>query len=259
MSNPDLSEQYIKDTFDGILHMGGDPLPSTGRSIISDGVGNASSVSIGRTNQGISVSGTVFADKLYGFEVEAGQLKAGNVTYPNSESNQNLIDLIYPVGSVYFSTIEKSPASFFGGLWVRTAEGKFVGGVGTGTDQNGKTKYFGVGSGEGEYEQSIRVENMPSHGHRGLAYGTINDVRPQKAAINIDRLYSGNSGFKLTKGKTMLNHRFEGTDSGHGSVEIQTQTDGYLDGEVITENVGGGVSLNNIPPTFGLFVYTRTA
>jgi microcystin-dependent protein len=262
MNDPDLSNQYIKDTFDGILHMNGDPLPINGTSKVYDGVGNVSSLSVGRSDSGISVSGTVSADKLYGFTVEANQLKAGNVNYPVSGSVQNLIDLIYPVGSVYFSTVERSPAAFFGGSWARTAEGRFVGGVGTGTDQNGNTRNFGVGNGSGEYQTALSDSTIPSHTHTGYVIGAIDpefsskedfSTPPKKFNVLVNKgvLVSDDTGHDIseTSSSTVTADR----------IKITGSTASYYIGEPILESVGGGNPHNNTPPTFGLFVYTRTA
>jgi hypothetical protein len=48
-----------------------------------------------------------------------------------------LLDLIYPIGSIYMSVVKKSPATFLGGNWVPYAEGRVLVGIG----DNGETNY----------------------------------------------------------------------------------------------------------------------
>jgi hypothetical protein len=52
-----LAEQYIADTFDGLLHVGGSPLPISGRVTVYDGSGNTSALSIGKGSNGVTVTG----------------------------------------------------------------------------------------------------------------------------------------------------------------------------------------------------------
>ena len=37
----------------------------------------------------------------------------------------NLLDIVYPVGSIYITTTENSPADSIGGTWVKI-EGRFL-------------------------------------------------------------------------------------------------------------------------------------
>jgi len=59
MANSTLTNTKIKDTYVGVLHAGGVVLPSTGQSIIYDGGGNKSALSVGRSLSGITVSGPI--------------------------------------------------------------------------------------------------------------------------------------------------------------------------------------------------------
>lgn len=52
-----------------------------------------------------------------------------------------LIDLIYPVGSIYISVNNTSPATIFGGTWAKI-NGRFLVGTGTVTDSIGTSKTF---------------------------------------------------------------------------------------------------------------------
>lgn len=67
----------------------------------------------------------------------------------------NILDIIYPIGSIYFSTIGTSPASFIGGTWEKI-EDRFL--VGTGTS-------FSAGDTGGENEHTLTVNEMPKHNH----------------------------------------------------------------------------------------------
>lgn len=46
-------------------------------------------------------------------------------------NDQSLLDLIYPVGSVYISTNDTSPASIFGGTWSQISQGRTLYGEGS--------------------------------------------------------------------------------------------------------------------------------
>lgn len=71
----------------------------------------------------------------------------------------NLLDLIYPVGSLHISREPTSPATLFGGSWFQlsdvliAAEGPNMGDVNTGGDTSPAGSFY------------IGVNNMPSHSH----------------------------------------------------------------------------------------------
>lgn len=65
----------------------------------------------------------------------------------------NLLDAIYPVGSVYISTINTSPASIVGGVWTQIEDAVLRGISG------GETGYVGSDT------HTMTVEEMPSHNH----------------------------------------------------------------------------------------------
>ena len=67
----------------------------------------------------------------------------------------DLLDAIYPVGSIYQSVNSTSPATLFGGTWERI-EDKFLLAAG-GT--------YAAGSTGGEASVSLTVEEIPSHDH----------------------------------------------------------------------------------------------
>lgn len=67
----------------------------------------------------------------------------------------NLLECVYPVGSVYFSTINTSPASVIGGTWSKLTGGMLglAGSAGVAT----------AGSDGGS--RKISVDQIPSHTH----------------------------------------------------------------------------------------------
>lgn len=67
----------------------------------------------------------------------------------------NLMDIIYPVGSVYSSYTSTSPASRFGGSW---------------TAITGAFPYYNAGTGTGgSNSHTLTIDEMPSHHHQLLA------------------------------------------------------------------------------------------
>lgn len=71
------------------------------------------------------------------------------------ETGTSLFDLIYPVGAVYISMNNTSPATLFGGSWTKV-EGKFL---------LGTSSAYPTGSSGGEETHTLTVDEIPSHNH----------------------------------------------------------------------------------------------
>ena len=71
------------------------------------------------------------------------------------EAGTSLFDLIYPVGAVYISMNNTSPATLFGGSWTKV-EGKFL---------LGTSSAYPSGSSGGEETHTLTVNELPSHNH----------------------------------------------------------------------------------------------
>ena len=86
-------------------------------------------------------------------------------------TNQNyslsaLINLIYPIGSIYLSVNSTSPQQLFGGEWEQIKD-KFLLSAGD---------TYSSGSEGGEATHTLTVEEMPSHNHRLYVRGFDNSV-----------------------------------------------------------------------------------
>ena len=88
----------------------------------------------------------------------------------------NLLEVIYPIGSIYFSALDVSPASSVGGTW-----NKLTGGL-LGLD--GSEGVAAAGSNGGS--NTITIDQMPEHGHSIVVYdgGLTNSVDNITAGIN---------------------------------------------------------------------------
>ena len=67
----------------------------------------------------------------------------------------NILDLVYPVGAVYTSNSDTSPATLFGGTWTQLKE-KFIFAAGT---------TYKVNNTGGATTVTLTVKQMPSHTH----------------------------------------------------------------------------------------------
>jgi len=68
---------------------------------------------------------------------------------------KEIIDIIYPIGSVYISVNSTNPQSLFGGTWVQL-QNRFLLGAGS-SYSNGATG--------GESSHTLTINEMPSHNH----------------------------------------------------------------------------------------------
>ena len=101
-------------------------------------------------NTGMGVSFGKVATRN-GFDCAMDAYFTGKVTI----GTKLLIDTIYPVGSIYMSTNNVSPQSFFGGTWERIQD-RFLLAAGS---------TYTAGSTGGSATHTLTINEMPSHGH----------------------------------------------------------------------------------------------
>lgn len=86
----------------------------------------------------------------------SGHVKTATPTAASDAVNKGaLLDLIYPIGSIYWSSKSTNPASLFGGTWTQIKD-KFVWAMGDGDTVNATG---------GAKTVTLEVANLPSHNH----------------------------------------------------------------------------------------------
>lgn len=148
---------------------------------------------------------------------------------------------IYPVGSIYMSTVSTNPATLFGfGTWEAMPAGRVL--LAQGKSSWGTT--YNAGSSGGEATHKLTVGEMPSHDH-GASIST-----------------TGNH----THGYDTYN--FNSTDGRNGAsrqewkqphVYWQTSTSGNHSHNVIINNTGSNQPHNNLQPYISVYMWKRSA
>ncbi|ACV22564.1 Phage-related holin (Lysis protein) [Slackia heliotrinireducens] len=138
--------------------------------------------------------------------------------------NFNIIDALYPVGTIYTSTRPTNPGTFIGGTWT-AIQGRFL--VGQSTD-------YPAGSTGGRASTTLTVANMPNHKHN-VKWAKKNDW------VGAWKSNAGN---------------------GTGWIVASTYSGGDKDASndwVDTEAKGSGTAFTNLPPYKSVYMWERTA
>lgn len=88
------------------------------------------------------------------------------------------IDSIYPVGSIYISTVSTNPSNYFGGTWVAFGAGRTLVGI-----DAGQTEFDTVEETGGAKTHTLTVTEMPSHTHPGSS-GAITSVQSGNGLVS---------------------------------------------------------------------------
>lgn len=270
-----LKKKYIPNTYGGLIHHNeGEELPETGRGPFYDGVGNRAGISIGRRGEGIKVD---------------GKLKVGNLTFPNTldgakedsimvhlSANElalrdltvlvkDVVDYMYPVGSVVMSINNVNPSiRFLGTTWEQIAKERAIVGVGD--------SGFTVGSnGDSLWEKEI---DLPPHYHGVGRYrvdidGGINSANEK----NDDPIYITakdqeqlpEEGWKAPNGERYIGRWNYGYGNDTKAEYILKHGGTRKSALITTTQYGYGVygeeptfSLDIKPPSYVVYVWKRT-
>lgn len=157
---------------------------------------------------------------LYDLKVKRADNDGSNNNIEQTYAKKSdLLNAIYPVGSIYISTNNNSPQNFLGGTWVRI-EGKFLLGAGSG---------YNAGSTGGEATHTLTTSEMPTHTH------TIKRRVPSSS--------SGSSSTVLAT--TTISTAYRGS--------------GVSLNNLMIESAGSSSPHNNMPPYYVVYIRRRTA
>lgn len=134
----------------------------------------------------------------------------------------NLLEIIYPIGSLYCSIIDESPASVVGGTWSKIDEGYYLMGAGN------TYKSTVVG---GSNSITLSVNQIPSHKH----------------GLGIHQCSYEISGCGLRNSNTVASWF---TDRVMLATTASSMANSY--------NTGGGQAYSNMPAYYPLHMWVRT-
>lgn len=123
---------------------------------------------------------------------------------PTIPDVSNILDAIYPVGTIYTSVSSANPTTFFGGTWVAFGSGKTLIGVDLSDADFNTVEKTG-----GEKTHTLTINEMPSHNHNKLKlrWGT---------AAGANAVYGSNG---TGSGSDRDSESYEGGDQPHNILQ----------------------------------------
>lgn len=185
-----------------------------------------------------------------------------------------IIDVVYPVGSIYITKDSTNPGTTWPGTtWTREAEGRCIIGLGMGYPTAGETG--------GSSTVTLAITQIPSHTHTftGAPMGThnhtqnphnhIQDAHSHRGATtNADVVWNGQSGYANTNNAWATGYQFTSNASGgytnaaqpgiHNTTATNNATSAGTPSGT-NSSTGGGGSHNNMQPYIVMYIWRRTA
>jgi len=170
--------------------------------------GNATTATTTATPRAFSVSGDVATSA--GVDFDGSDAVDLDVAITNQ-----LFLKIYPVGAVYISIVNTSPATLFGGNWTAIGGGRVLQTV------NGSSP--SAGANYSENSRSISESNMPAHTHKFTAEKmSAHDGNPNEAGTHIvSDTRSANDAYVFSPTTTLRNKNYLTTEGSGTAFDVQ--------------------------------------
>lgn len=201
-------------------------------------VGNGTSSTTGfaggqasNTTTGAAIGTSAVASGAGAVQLGTGNNTTANTlqfrSYPLVDANGNieparLLDM-YPVGSYYITESSTTPASLFGGSWIRVSNSFLY----------GAASQSAVGQTGGEADHVLTIDEMPNHAHKPHGYTWITSQGSNSGDIEATRV-GGRNAFGIEFMRDYDQNRY-------------------------TSYTGGGAAHNNLPPYRRVNLWRRTA
>lgn len=156
-------------------------------------------------------------------------------------SKTDLINSVYPIGSIYISINNTSPRTFIGGTWERFAIGRTLVGVSENNTNFDTANKYG-----GEKEHALTIDEMPSHDHGSVTLvGSVSDVARQSTNMPVN----GTGVFSQHTVESQVVRWYKTHNVGY---------DGFnCDASHEHEYVGEGKPHNNLQPYITCYIWRR--
>lgn len=169
----------------------------------------------------------------------------------NNLDKTSILNLVYPVGSIYMSANNVSPQTFLGGTWVSWGEGRVPVGVSSSdTDFNTAEKTGG------EKTHRLSVDEMPWHDHSGtnstVETETIH-TRPTGGALQ----YLGIRTYTVKYDVNEQTQEYIVSPAGGQTLDVENGT--VINSQYGVRPNGLGVAHNNLQPYITCYMWKRTA
>ena len=172
----------------------------------------------------------------------------GDVTVPQISASE-IVNIVYPIGSLYWSKNSTNPTTLFGGTWVQIKD-KFILAAGD---------TYKVGTTGGEAAHTLTIAELPAHNHTGTAANAVLNGAIDTTDNNEDARRCGTGD-----GTGILSSRENGSVFRYGkdgfvSAPTGIKINATHSHTISINNTGNGVAHNNMPPYVTYHCWERIA
>ena len=166
----------------------------------------------------------------------------------NTTDCTDTLKKVYPVGSIYMSTVSTNPATLFGfGTWEAMPAGRVL--LAQGKSSWGTT--YNAGSTGGEATHQLTVGELPSHGHSASTNtanltGNANSIGINYDEVSVSGIISKNRG-----------NDYGGTNNDHNKTGFLINASHSH--TVTINNTGSNQAHNNLQPYISVYMWKRSA
>lgn len=180
--------------------------------------------------------------KLSGvWEIKHGGTGANNAA--DACKNLGIVDMIYPVGSLYWSKKPTNPEELFGGKWTQIKD-KFILAAGD---------TYAAGSTGGEANVTLTIPQLPAHDHEASA----DSVNIHGEFDTGAEYYVGNQTCSGVFSAKSIDHRRN--TGGADNTQRRIVMNSVHSHTVSVNKTGGNQPHNNMPPYVTYYCWERTA
>ena len=178
--------------------------------------------------------------------------------YDKNGKLQNILDFVYPVGSIYMTTNNQDPSTLFGGEWVSWGSGRVPVGVSANDSDFDTVEKTG-----GAKKHRLTTSEMPMHRHIGQ-YTYSNTCadhvqKPTDPPSPVTEVQQGTLGaavqyYVIKKNVSITTYH----PSGSGPINSITYTEKVMSTYGVADN-GEDMPHNNLQPYITCYMWKRTA
>lgn len=185
-------------------------------------------------------------EPIYDYGVDKDGENYLNVNGGLYSKGENILNLIYPIGSIYMSVNSTNPSNLFGGSWESWGTGK----VPVGIDAS-QSEFNAVEKTGGQKNVKLTVDQMPTHTHIQNAHShNINEVNGENNIV-------ASGGYNNNGNEWGANFIYGGQPGSWGFTNVSSFN--TRNATATNQETGGNKEHSNLQPYITCYMWKRTA